>query len=224
MQAKDVARVEALVEAGGGYDLEVTDLGSIQIPTWETFPTRKYSYVKVDKDGTEKAALAAMLNPRPNQVARWIVSAVVTTKTKFDFDFASRLVDWTVGQSGFQFLVRGLHLEAMDNAPKHTAYPFFDGVTVKLDTIPAGWTTNVLTDEEIASSIAAANENVTAVGKYARIQSTERDDYTNAGGGEDAKGPNWLSVTRKCYQDAWGMDDNFLMTAKALALKSEWGV
>ncbi|BCG73355.1 hypothetical protein MesoLj113a_45130 [Mesorhizobium sp. 113-1-2] len=107
--------------------------------------------------------------------------------------------------------------------PANKAYPFFDGVTVKLDTMPDGYPTRVLSYQELTSAINATFANVSAVGQYARIQSKISEQYHDAGGNDDTSGANWLKVVRKLYQDAWGTDEYFLMTATALAKKSEWG-
>jgi hypothetical protein len=53
--------------------------------------------------------------------------------------------------------------------------------------------------------------------RYARIQSTKREEYRKAGGTENVEGLAWLDVSRKLYQAAWGKDRNELMIAWAKA-------
>lgn len=218
-----VSAIENLVVQSGGYDLQEKDLGLITIESWAGFPTRQFSYSKTDADGVKKKCLAVMLNPSPNQAARWIVDSVTKACGQYVEGFARQLVGHVANASGFQFLVRGIHLEDMDGTGKHTYYPFFDGVTVKLDTIPDGWPTRLLKPAEVESTVTAEEANVTQIGKYARIQSTTRQQYWDAGGTQDVSNEKWLGVVRHLYQAAWGKDENGLMLATAHAKKQEWG-
>ena len=226
MTALDNDAVDLIEKAArlmGGYDLQENDLGNFNVPTWEGFPTKLFSYKKIDQDGTIKNGLAVMLNPTPRQVAKWIVRAVVEASGTFSEKFARRLLAETLNASGFQFVLRGVHLEAMDDSPSHTSYPFFDGVTVKLRGIADGYPTRPLSKDELKYTTNAPIDDVTQVGKYARIQSTTREEYVDAGGEEDVSGSHWLDVTRRLYQAAWGQDNYELMTAKAKANKARWG-
>lgn len=218
-----VSEIEAFIENSGGYDLQETDLGPVTIASWAGFPTQKFAYSKTDANGVKKNAVAVMLNPTPNQSARWIVSSVTTACGQFVESFARQLVRHVVNASGFQFLVRGIHLEDMGGAGEHTYYPFFDGVTVKLDTIADGWPTRLLNHAEVESAVIAEEGNITKIGKYARIQSTTRQEYWDAGGTQDVSNEKWLGVVRQLYQAAWGNDENELMVATARAKKREWG-
>ncbi|MCZ7447277.1 hypothetical protein O8B93_06715 [Agrobacterium rhizogenes] len=215
--------LENLIAKSGGYDLQENDLGLVAIESWAGFPTRKFSYSKTDANGVKKESIAVMLNPTPNQVARWIVNSVTTVCGRYVEDFGRQMVRHIVIASGFQFLVRGIHLEDMGGTGKHTYYPFFDGVTVKLDSIADGWPTRLLDPAEIESTVTAEQGNVTQVGKYARIQSTTRQEYLDAGGTQEVSNEKWLGVVRQLYQAAWGNDDNKLMVATTRAKKKEWG-
>ncbi|KSV61813.1 hypothetical protein N182_37825 [Sinorhizobium sp. GL2] len=164
-----------------------------------------------------------MLNPNPNQTARWIVDSVKNACGGYVEDFAFKLARHVQGASGFQFLVRGIHLEDMDGDGTHTYYPFFNGVTVKLSSIPDGWPTRLLDAAEVESTATAEEADITKVGKYARVQSTTREDYWNAGGTRDVSDGKWLDAVRDFYQAAWGNDENELMIATARAKKQEWG-
>lgn len=59
--------------------------------------------------------------------------------------------------------------------------------------------------------------DVTWVGKYARLQSTTREEYQKAGGKEDVEGTAWLMVSRKLYQATWKSARNELMITWAKA-------
>lgn len=218
-----VSAIENLVVHSGGYDLQEKGLGLVTIDSWSGFPTHKFSYAKTDQDGVKKTGIAVMLNPSPNQAARWIVDSVTKACGRYVEEFARRLVGHVANASGFQFLVRGIHLEDMDGNGVHTYYPFFDGVTVKLDTIPDGWPTRLLKPAEVESTVTAEEGKVTQVGKYARIQSTTRQEYWDAGGTQDVSNEKWLGVVRQLYQDAWGNDENVLMLATAYTKRKEWG-
>ncbi|TBD47126.1 hypothetical protein [Rhizobium ruizarguesonis] len=224
LSAGQIASLETAVIKLGGYDLEEDDLGLIAVPDWDGYPTRMFEYAKTDDDGTVKRCNAVMLNPAPSQVARWVASSSIAALGRYDEEFARKLATDAAGASGFQFLIRGVHLEDMSGSGKHTAYPFFDGVTVKLESVPKGWTTNVLTAAEQQSTIEATIENVTQAGKFARIQSTTREQYWNAGGGEDVAGAAWLPVVRQLYQSAWGADDNLLMIANREGEEGRMGI
>jgi hypothetical protein len=71
--------------------------------------------------------------------------------------------------------------------------------------------------EQMQKALHAVVADVTWVGKYARLQSTTREDYRAAGGKEDVEGAAWLNVSRKLYQAAWKSDRNELMIAWAKA-------
>lgn len=208
-----------MVAAAGGLDLDDDgSQGLVEVEGWKGFPTTLSSYHKKDKDGTVKMAQVIMLNPSPRQTARWIVQAVIDATGTYNPEKAKTLVNVTASASGFQFVIRGVHWEDMGRTGIHIAYPFRDGVTVKLKRFGDGYPSKALTPEEIQYTLDAADAEVTATGKYARIQSTTRSDYAAAGGTEPPEGHAWRKVVRELYQAAWGKDQNQLMTAKAKAL------
>src|SRR3569833_1229849 len=58
----------------------------VTIPGWEGLPTRRYTYSVKDKDGTAKSADVVLLDPSADQVARWIVQALVEVTGAYDPD------------------------------------------------------------------------------------------------------------------------------------------
>ena len=204
-----------MVKAAEGHDLEEEKLGNVEVEGWEGFPTTLFRYAKTDADGTKKTGLIVLLNPDARQAARWIVQAVIDTTGSYDPEKAKRLARETAGASGFQFPVRGVHWEDMGRKGVHTAYPFRDGVTVKLRAFGESYPSTVLDESQLKYTVEA---DVTLTGKYARIQSTTREQYMAAGGQLPVDGHLWRSVVRKLYQAAWGKDRNELMTAKAKVL------
>ncbi len=214
-----VSEVEKWVETAGGLDLDDDGTeGVVEIEGWKGFPTVMSSYHKKDADGTVKEAKVIMMNPSSHQLARWIVQAVIDATGTYDTVKAKTLLNVTLGASGFQFVIRGVHWEDMERSGVFIAYPFRDGVTVKLKRFGEKYPSRKLTVEDIQYTLNAAESEVTFTGKYARIQSTTRAEYAVAGGKEITEGSAWCSVVRELYQAAWGKDRNQLMTAKAKAL------
>ena len=210
-----LSEITALIKSMGGHDLETEDLGSYPVAGWERLPTRLYAYHKTDPDGTKKRGLAVMLNPDAEQVARWIVQAIMEVKGAYDPALARKLARETRDASGFQFLVRGVHWEKMGTAPVHVAYPFRDGVTVKLRRFGDSYPTHVLSEADLRYTLECGEDEVTQTGKFARIQSTTREHYKANGGPRETAGHLWRPVVKELYKVAWGNDRNELMVAKA---------
>lgn len=100
--------------------------------------------------------------------------------------------------SGGQFPVKGIVYENMDGKG-FKAYSFLDGVTVFLQT-----------PGEITK------ENLSRVGKYARIISTTREEYNQRFSNVKTDGLAWLDVVRTEYPKALKSDTNNLMIAWAV--------
>lgn len=214
-----LARWTSLVRDKGGYDLQQEDLGTKGIQGWEGFPTRLYAYhAKKERNGTRKRGLAVMLNPAPEQVARWLLQAVQEVKGGHDELLAEKLLKVTSGASGFQFLVRGVHWEDMNRTGVNTAYTFRDGVTVRLKGLQNQWPTRALTEQELSYALDCDEADVMETMRYARIQSTTREMYRANGGTRPVTGHAWRAVVRQLYQAAWGQDRNELMVARARSL------
>ena len=218
LPADPLAHIQGNLAGMGGYDLQTTDLGPYPVVGWEGLPTRLYKYTKEDRDDkTKKPGLAVMLNPSKEQVGRWIVQAVIEAKGSYDKKVAADLAGVTNIASGFQFLVRGVHWEAMNQAPKCTAYVFRDGVTVTLKRFGDTYLKRPMTEGELRYTVECPETEVISTKKYARIQSTTREQYRSHGGQHDTTGHLWRAVVRDLYKAAWGQDRNELMVARAKA-------
>ncbi|CAN5299444.1 hypothetical protein BH11PSE11_BH11PSE11_10920 [soil metagenome] len=171
-----------------------------------------------DSNGVRKTGTVVMMNPSRNQLARWIVQAVIDAKGSYNFANAKTLALYTQSASGFQFPVRGVHWEDMSGSGVHVAYPFRDGVTVQMRRFGASYPTRVLTSADLDYIITAPESEVTLTATYARIQSTTRQEYINAGGTDATAGHAWRTAVRNAYKAAWGKDRNLLMTAKAKSI------
>lgn len=185
---------------------------------WEGFPTVKYTYSVHDRaTSSNKTASVIMLNPDANKLARWIATACFEAKGELTTNDTAKMVKQIISQSGAQFPVRGIVYE--DILPANginEIFCFRDGVTVRVKGVKHCGEKQP-TDEEIAQSLNAPLEDVEWVGRFARIQSTTREQYQKAGGKENIEGKGWLDVNRKLYQQAWRSDRNELMIAWAKA-------
>jgi hypothetical protein len=188
------------------------------VPGWEGFPTIKCSYTVKDKaTGTNKTASVIMLNPDAQQLARWIVTACIEAKESAKTNYTKKLADHIMSQSGGQFPVRGIVYEDILPANGiHEVFCFVDGVTVKIKGVEHR-SERQPSVEQMEKTLNATKADVTWVGKYARIQSTTREEYQQAGGKENVEGTAWLEVNRTLYQKAWNADRNELMIAWAKA-------
>jgi hypothetical protein len=190
----------------------------VVVPGWEGFPTIKYGYTVRDKaTGTNKFASVIMLNPDARQLARWIVTACLEVRGSAETNYTRKLADQVMSQSGGQFPVRGIVYEDILPANGiHEIFCFLDGVTVKIKGVEHR-SEKQPSEEQLEVALKATKADVTWVGKYARIQSTTREEYQKAGGSENVEGIAWLEVTRTLYQKAWNADRNELMIAWAKA-------
>jgi len=195
------------MEGDGGHE--------VRIAGWETFPTKRYTYKITDKDGTVKSAAVVMLNPSADQIARWIVFALVEVKGQYIATEGDKIFQHILSQSGGQFPVAGMVYEdILPHDGKYELYCFRDGVTVRIDGIPQT-STDPLTGEQIETTI---NGKVARVYTYARIQSTSPAQWIAAGGAADVMENGkptiqWLEAVRSAYQQAWGSARNELLIA-----------
>jgi hypothetical protein len=186
-------------------------------PGWESFPLQRCEYSVRDRGGRRKTAVVIMLNASPEQLARWVVFACREARGTTGASCTRRLGRQITGQSGAQFPVAGIVYEDILPADGiHEAYVFRHGVTVGVEGFPHRLTRQA-TPREID---AALNGRVQWSGRYARVQSTTREDYRAAGGTADVGTSTnrklaWLDVVRADYQAAWGADRNGLMIAWA---------
>lgn len=188
------------------------------VPGWEGFPTVKCTYsVRDHSTGAVKTASVILLNPDARRLARWIVTACSEAKGSTDEALTRKLADHILSQSGAQFPIRGIVYEDILPANGlYEVYCFMDGVTVKINGVDHRAETQP-SPEQIQKALSAVEADVMWVGKYARIQSTTREQYRKGGGKEDVEGTAWLNVNRRLYQEAWKSDRNELMIAWAKA-------
>jgi hypothetical protein len=196
--------------------MEKGDAAPVAIAGWEGFPTKRYTYEVADKDGTKKQADVVLLDPTADQIARWIVEALVEVRGGYEVEAGRKLFKHILGQSGGQFPVRGVVYE--DILPEdgvNEIFCFRDGVTVVIEGVPHRGTAP-MTDAQRKASIEG---NVTRVYTYARIQSTSPEMWIAAGGAKDVIGDDgkptqrWCDEIRMAYQAAWTSDRNALMVA-----------
>jgi hypothetical protein len=191
----------------------------VTVAGWEGYPTRRHTYSVKDQDGTTKSADVILLNPSPEKIARWIVSAVVEVKGSYDPADGKKLFANVIGQSGGQFPVGGVVYEDILPADgKNEIYCFRDGVTVAVEGVPHRGI-EPMTPAQVAASI---DGKVTRVYTYARIASTSPKMWIDMGGPADVMKDGkptekWMTEIRRAYQEAWNSDRNALFVAWAKA-------
>lgn len=195
--------------------LEVTDT----IPGWEGFPVKLYEYQTANDlyTGKPKTGKIFLLDPSPEQLAMWVATTCWEVKHSVDSKYTDSLLKWIDGQSNAQFCVKGLLYEDQYVRNFQEPYLFKDGVTVYIkDTIM--WPKDkTCTPEQLDYYLRITNDDIKPqTGQYARIASTTREDYKNAGGTEDVgskddRKQKWLEVVRELYKKAWNSDRNDLI-------------
>lgn len=205
-------------------------------PRWEGFPVQNCVY-----KGVGITVHTYMLNPSAEQLARWTVTACRDAGAASLEKCVSYMEKMIINESSGVFPIDGyipepgLSVGASDSDPR---CPLFrDGVTIATES----WDT----DRPIGQECGPANERkkpALRAKKYARVASTSRQDYLDAGGtkevGKDCVsdkqwqtrlrsgevGTNcdvrWLDVVRELYQEAWTRDRNRLISAKARTKKA----
>ncbi len=189
------------------------------LPGWEGFPVQLYEY-QTSADlytGKPKTARVYLLNPAPEKLAMWIVTTCWEVKGSLDYRWTNTVFQRIRDQSGAQFPVKGIVYEDQYTKDFQEPYMFKDGVTVYIaDSLhwPADKT---CTPEQIEYCLRASDRELKPqTGRYARIISTIREDYTARGGKEDVGDGNnrklkWLEVVRELYKKALRSDRNELM-------------
>jgi len=184
-------------------------------PGYEGLPTQLCRYTVTDKATSRtKAAAVVLLDPPPEMVSKWVVSACKETSGVVDLERCRKLIKHVISQSGGQFPVAGVVYEVMEGDGYMKAYCFRDGVTVRVEGVEHR-TTATLTEAELDAALHAP---VTRVYTYARIASTSPNDYRAAGGMVDVgdntdRKPAWLIVVREATVRAWRTGQNDLMAA-----------
>ena len=194
-----------------------------EIPGWEGFPVKLYEYhtgvdVKIHRP---KKGLVYLLNPSPRQLSMWIVNAVFEATDTVRFEDIHRLSNFIKWQSGAQFPVKGVVYEDMYVKNHYRPYIFKDGVTVYIADSTHFPKDSTCTEEHLQFYLNMSNADLKPrTGRYARICSTTREMYYEAGGtaqvGSEAdRNHAWLDEVARLYQEAWYSDRNELITAWA---------
>ncbi|MEA5007028.1 MAG: cellulase [Rikenellaceae bacterium] len=165
---------------------------------WEGIEVSLY-YYKVH--GTDIIAKVYLADADSRKIASWIISTCIIVTGKLDKSDSDKLIKDIRFASGGQFPVLGMVYEDMYGTGQK-CYLFKDGVTV------------YLADGNIRELSEINDSTIVRVGKYARIISTNREEYINAFGAADLEGKKWLEVVKNEYKKALLSNRNNLMIAK----------
>jgi hypothetical protein len=215
----DLRRVERFFEASRGARYMEENCAAATYPGWDGFPLQRCRYTVRNRDGTRRTGTVILLNGTPRQLARWVVHTCREVKGNTGARCTGRLARHIIGQSGAQFPVAGIVYEdILPSDGRQEAYVFRDGVTVGV----RGFEHRMTRPPTAAEVDSALTGTVLRSFRFARIQSTTREQY-RANGGTDDVGTDsdrklrWLRTVREAYQAAWDQDRNELMIAWARA-------
>jgi hypothetical protein len=178
---------------------------------WEGFKVKLYEYSVFDNasHATLKARVY-LLDANSAQIAKWVISTCWAVKENLQKKYTDFQIQSIRDASGGQFPVGGVVYEDMDGAGQKP-YLFKDGVTVFLNNINI----TALNESQIFELANVKIQDIKRTGKFARIISTTREQYSANGGTQNTDGLNWLTVVREEYKKAWNTDKNNLMIAWA---------
>ncbi len=80
-------RVESFFEEKIGTRYMEKNCEPVEYPGWDGFPLLKCRYEVEDRGGVQKAAEVILLNPSPQQLARWVVFACLEVKGSADAEY-----------------------------------------------------------------------------------------------------------------------------------------
>lgn len=189
------------------------------LPGWEGFPVKLYEY-QTGKDiytGQPKTGKVYLLEPSAERLARWIVSTAWTVKKSVDYRYINRIFMWIRNQSGAQFPVKGVVYEDQYTKGFQEPYVFYNGVTVYVKDSTWFPKDKTCTPEQLEYYLHITPAQLKdQTGQYARIASTTREDYMNAGGkvdvgSKDDRKQTWLNVVQDLYKKAMRSNRNELM-------------
>lgn len=187
-------------------------------PGWETLPLKECTYsVKGPNDPVKKTVKVIMLNAEPEQLARWVVSTCIEVVGVASNKCTKAIRSQIIQQSGAQFPVAGIVFEDILPADgRYEVFAFRNGVTVLI----AGVTHRGTAQPSAAEIEKSLHGDVTSTFKFARVQSTTREQYLANGGTRNVIGNAWNEVNRDLYKAAYGQNRNEMMVAWARANKS----
>ena len=187
-------------------------------PGWEALPLKECTYSRKGADDpVKKTAKVIMLNAEPDQLARWVVSTCIEVVGCATIKCTNNMGRQIIEQSGAQFPIAGIVFE--DILPpdgKYEVFAFRNGVTVLID----GVTHRGTAQPSAAQIEKSLHGDVTSTLRFARIQSTTREQYLANGGTLSVTGNAWNEVNRDLYKAAWNNNRNELMIAWAKANKT----
>jgi hypothetical protein len=218
LPAQAITRMTAFFEARRGSRYMEKNCVAATYPGWETLPLKECTYsVKGANDPVKKTAKVIMLNAEPDQLARWVVSTCIEVIGNASNKCTRTIGNQIIGQSGAQFPIAGIVFEDILPANgKFEVFAFRNGVTVRVNGVTHLGTAQPST-AEIEKSL---NGEVTSTFKFARIQSTTREQYLANGGTRSVTGNAWNEVNRDLYKAAWGHNRNEMLVAWAKANKA----
>jgi hypothetical protein len=190
--------------------------GQCQVPKtkflrWKGFPVVLCEYEDI---GTKVSTY--MLKADRSKIARWITTACVDAQEKNGKKCVDYLIKKITSASSMGvFPVAGYIPEPQDGGLCNL---FRDGVTVTTYARPH----QLPPVQGKCGPGGQDSQPILRARVYARIASTTRDEYREAGGREEVGADGnvrWLSVVRNLYQKAWNRPRNQLISAKAIAAK-----
>lgn len=187
-------------------------------PGWENLPLKECTYsVKGANDPVKKTARVIMLNAEPNQLARWVVATCIEVVGNASNKCTKAIGSQIISQSGAQFPIAGIVFEdILPENGKFEVFAFRNGVTVRVNGV-----THIGTAQPSAAEIEKSlHGEVASTLRFARIQSTTREQYLANGGTRNVIGNAWNEVNRDLYKAAWGQNRNEMMIAWARANKA----
>lgn len=196
------------------------------IPGWEGYPVELYEYYTGEDVylGVPKKGLVYLLDPSPEKMAKWIVNAIYDATGELKYEDIEKLRTYIKWQSGGQFPVKGVVYEAMYTPGFYEPYVFKDGVTVYIADDDMRADDKTCTEEQLQFYLTMDNSALKPyTGRYARICSTTREMYYEAGGTDEVglsdtpetRSLKWLDTVAELYKQAWNSDHNFLFDAWA---------
>jgi endoglucanase len=218
LPAEAMARTTAYFEARRSSRYMEQNCVAATYPGWESLPLKECTYsVKGANDPVKKTAKVIMLNAEPEQLARWVVSTCIEVAGVASNKCTKAIRSQIMLQSGAQFPVAGIVFEDILSADgKFEVFAFRNGVTVRIAGV-----THLSTAQPSAAEIEKSlHSDVTSTLKFARVQSTTREQYLANGGTRDVTGNAWNEVNRDLYKAAFGRNRNEMMVAWARANKS----
>jgi hypothetical protein len=213
-----MTRMTAYFEARRNSRYMEQNCAATTYPGWESLPLKECTYsVKGAHDPVKKTAKVIMLNAEPEQLARWVVSTCIEVVGSATNKCTKAIGRQIIGQSGAQFPVAGIVFEdILPDDGKFEVFAFRNGATVRINGV-----THLGTAQPSAAEIETSlNGEVRSTLRFARIQSTTRDQYLANGGTRNVTGNAWNEVNRDLYKAAWGHNQNEMMVAWARANKT----